>query len=1524
MARPRRLRRLGLRLAAVLGGLLLVLGTFFTQTPWGKELVLREIVRRVEGVIQGEISVEGISSPGLLRGFVLRGVRLTGEDGRPFLVADSVMAGLSPRTLLAGDLIFTRVEFWSPEVTLERLPSRERMNVVEIFVRRRETEPGEEVTREAVEGVEAAAAPADTPGDSTVVAEGEAPPVEGRTIAFRGFRIHGGSLEILLPLRQGLPPSPRALIAMDPDGNPSLRRFSFRDIELALSEATVLTPEEEGERFSIESLAFEGGVWETPFRVTGLRGEVRRTRGRLLASIQEVKLPTSEAEGRVEVEWGRPQGVRVTIQGETPALALRDLHWIEPRLPDAVARGPFGLVWDRAGILLDFQDTRLALLQGRVRATGGLLLGAELGLRNLVLQLENVALEVLDPWLTRPLPLRGLVGGELRLAGSPSALRLDGKLTLLQPDSTGRTDALISGTLHLGDTLAVTDFQATLAPLEWSTFGSLSPLMTLRGPGALRVEATGSLATGIVLDAEATHVPGEFSPSRVTARGSLRYDGEELFLDLTGELAPLSFTTLRRDFPSLPLTGEISGPVALRGPLSRLAVESDLLTSAGPLKFWAEFDARDPAEWYQVDMEAQEFLLSSLVPNLPDPTRLTGRVLASGRGMALDSLEGEATVFLRRGEVGALRVDTAAFVARIEGGLLTVDALMAETGVGRVEGAGSFGISSSAPAGELTIRLESESLAELRPFILGEIPVVLEELSPMERDWLILGGADLDTIPTAAEVALDGAVQGQAIFRGRLKDFSGEGSLSFQGLRYRTDFIESGTLTFSAQGLPGDDRRIQGLLRTDSLLLYGQSFLSGEAEMDVGKSDGRVRVAVFREGDEEYRGRGTYALDSLGGGRVNLDEVLIRFDTVRWNLGGPTSFSWSSQGVEVRDFRLIRPGIGGMRIRAHGFLPFQGEGDFEVDVAGLHLDRLARVTQFQTPLEGVLDLHFRRSGTADDPRMEGSLSGVDLRYGEFTIGRLTSDFQYGALTLFGELRAEEGGREVLAVNGALPVDLRFRTEGPRVSEAAVDLDFSVESFPAALALAVLETLEEVQGTLTGDVHLGGTLQSLEPSGELQLEGGSVFLPVLGVRYQQAEATFTLNPDARVDVEGTLRSRGRATVLGSVTLSPLTDPVLELTVQAQDFLAVARRDVEARVTGEVRVLQRYRRPRVEGHITVDRGVLMVEELARSAEVVNLADPIFMDVVEQEATLSTALRASQNPFLSNLMLDVEVEMARESWLRGRDLNVEMGGDLQVFWDRTERDLALVGELHAIRGVYTVLGRQFQVQEGTVSFLGTPGINPNLDIEALHRLRMPEEERLDIIATVGGTLLGPRVSLSSNADFAIAESDLVSYLIFGRPTYALASGQNRLAKGAAGALLGAAGGAANFALGTLSSQLGSVVARDFGLDFLAISQGDYSDLFGQLGMSGTMATTQVEIGQYITDDLFAALLWRPLKNLGATGQSQFAGLRMEWRLADQWTLEGFVEDRFSRSPLFRAGALTYRVDKVKGFFFWREWGY
>ena len=227
----------------------------------------------------------------------------------------------------------------------------------------------------------------------------------------------------------------------------------------------------------------------------------------------------------------------------------------------------------------------------------------------------------------------------------------------------------------------------------------------------------------------------------------------------------------------------------------------------------------------------------------------------------------------------------------------------------------------------------------------------------------------------------------------------------------------------------------------------------------------------------------------------------------------------------------------------------------------------------------------------------------------------------------------------------------------------------------------------------------------------------------------------------------------------------------------------------------------------------------------------------------------------------------------------------------------------------------------------------MNPNLEIEALNRLRTPYlDEPLSIFADVTGTLFAPRVGLRSDASLPIAESDLVSYLIFGRPSYALATGQSAIVEGAAGALLGAATGAGmTLGLGVLSSQLGSVVARDIGIDYFAINQGlDVSPFTGgsvRGSLAESAAWTEVELGQYVRDDVFVAVQLRPLYGVGSSTtrpSSPLAGVRMEWTLGDLWTVEGFLEDRFSRNRHPGFANLALETELVAGFFVYQEWGY
>jgi hypothetical protein len=138
---------------------------------------------------------------------------------------------------------------------------------------------------------------------------------------------------------------------------------------------------------------------------------------------------------------------------------------------------------------------------------------------------------------------------------------------------------------------------------------------------------------------------------------------------------------------------------------------------------------------------------------------------------------------------------------------------------------------------------------------------------------------------------------------------------------------------------------------------------------------------------------------------------------------------------------------------------------------------------------------------------------------------------------------------------------------------------------------------------------------------------------------------------------------------------------------------------------------------------------------------------------------------------------------------------------------------------------------------------------------------------------------------------------------------------------------GATANLAVGLFSSELGSILTRDVGLDYLAVTQGATDDLGPGVGQwEGTLFATQVEIGQYVSEDIFAALQWRPIRADGSELRP-LAAVRIEGRLADNWILEGYMEDRFLRASWFLQGIeeLQEFQDYYSfGFFLYRQWGY
>ncbi|GIS80365.1 MAG: hypothetical protein CM1200mP14_19310 [Gammaproteobacteria bacterium] len=95
-------------------------------------------------------------------------------------------------------------------------------------------------------------------------------------------------------------------------------------------------------------------------------------------------------------------------------------------------------------------------------------------------------------------------------------------------------------------------------------------------------------------------------------------------------------------------------------------------------------------------------------------------------------------------------------------------------------------------------------------------------------------------------------------------------------------------------------------------------------------------------------------------------------------------------------------------------------------------------------------------------------------------------------------------------------------------------------------------------------------------------------------------------------------------------------------------------------------------------------------------------------------------------------------------------------------------------------------------------------------------------------------------STDEAGLVQSDLVSYLIFGRASSELATGQTAFLQGAVGSF------ATTLVSGAVATQLGAALAQGIGLDYLSITQAGDFMLAG--GITNSLADTQMRSGNML----------------------------------------------------------------------------
>lgn len=1464
--RRNRLRR-SLLWAATAGGAVLVAGaagaTLLSRAPIGRELALEWAMGRLRPLVaaSARLHVGSVGPGGLLGGAVLHDVRIEGAAGRAVVAADSVRARYSLLDLLGSAPGVAGLHVWSPRVVLG--PGA---GLGDLFA------GGDDQERNP---------------DSDAAS--------GPAFVVRGARIHDGA--VLQRTEQG---GERRIDAIE-------ARFGRIDARPRQGVGLWARVDSAAVRYGLA----DGGA----LPVSAAAGELEYTDSGVVLEARRFRLPASMGSGRAAARRDPNGAWTVALELDEGRLALADLAWIDRRLDRGtvqleggrVGSGPDGLSVAVAQAEARLEGGRLQLSGGYSRTGTGN--PSAHSFRGLTLASDGLAPAQAWQWLPQPrslsraLPQSGVFAGSVRLDGPLDQFVASGALAVLGEG--GDTLVQISGNGTFAGAGPPTDVEAEASAPDGRFVRALFPQLAGANWTGLRTRAEGGLSMGLEVALAARRVSPDGAPDSVAFDGTLFGNARSPAVEsLEGRL------TLRP--LSLPRLGAVRGTVALSGPLERLDAEAVLETDGGPLVAQGQVNLRRPSAGYDVSVVARDFRLSELAPQAPAPTVVSATVRLSGTGLDLETAESTLEVVAGRSSVARVPVDTVDARLRASNGRLFLESFFAQAGGAVFQGAGGLATSAQSAQSErddgVRLTFSSPSIASLRPLFMDEGLATLDDLLP---------GIDTDASATSRDLRFAGSAEGRVRISGHLGSggLAAEATAAFRGLEFGAHSARALDLDVSAEGRPWV---ATGTVRADSVLVRELRFRSARAEgsyalaadrLAVGR--GHVHVRASRAGGESYEAQAVVRVGN-GEGRVDLDRFVLLFGERRWSLAGPSRFEWDAEAFRIRDFGLIRPGAPGLRLRAAGRLATtRGESDFELDARNLDLALAGRLLQLDNPPEGLLSARIRAAGDAADPRWEGRVQVENARFGSLRFDRIEADGSYSARSA--ELRAESwtDGRRTLAVDGTAPLDLRLTGVEDRVPDEALNLNAVADSFPLALLLGGLASLEGVVGSVSGSLAVQGRPSTPAPSGRLGIENAAAFVAPLGVALSDAHADLTLRPDGTVEVEASATSGGAVQVRGTVNASRPRDPVFDLVFWPQELQIVDRRDMEAAVSGDsITLTGPFSAPFVEGALAVDDGTVFLEEFQRSAETVDLYDQALFDAATARIGVGGGSVRSRNPFLANLRVLVQMHVGRGSWLRSRDMNIETEGDLDVLFDRQANQLVLLGSVDVVRGTYGWANRNFTMTDGEFRFVGTPGFNPNISLSAQSRLRARDGRPMTIDANISGTLLASNVTLSSDAGVAVSEDDLYSYLLVGQPASALVGRAPTASVGAG----------MNILVGQAANQIGYLLAQQLNLDHLSVSQAEQGVANAAFGAS----SLQVEAGRYVLDNVFLTGVYQRGYCADPTLPVNSRGVRVEVALPKDVTLEGFAEDRCTREGFRGLGGLSLQLARIWGLSVFREWSY
>ena len=399
---------------------------------------------------------------------------------------------------------------------------------------------------------------------------------------------------------------------------------------------------------------------------------------------------------------------------------------------------------------------------------------------------------------------------------------------------------------------------------------------------------------------------------------------------------------------------------------------------------------------------------------------------------------------------------------------------------------------------------------------------------------------------------------------------------------------------------------------------------------------------------------------------------------------------------------------------------------------------------------------------------------------------------------------------------------------------------------AAASILGLMTPSEVElgGSLSSNITISGTpnrplVEGMASARDIKLE-----IPELGTRIRKGRftANFTNDSVTVSDVYIADTNDGFIRGSGEFKLAELGRPVGSVEIQASDFQALDRRDVQAQLQGNLKFQSTPKDAALSGDMTINKAEVK-EFITGSVAVVEIE-------VEEINKAGDAIALEVNAPAKPITLDLKVRAPRNVFVRSRGLDIELSVDADVKGSLT--DPTFFGKATVLRGGYKIAGKTMDLGDGTINFNGELA-EARIDFTA-----STETQNLDARINITGTVAAPEIEFSSTPERP--EDEILSALLFGRSATELSSLEAAQLAGALAQMSGVGGG----------------------FDLL----GGLRDAFGMSELSvnlGEEGSAQLIGGRYLANNVY-------LKVFSGAGPDQ-TGAIIDWEIRENIALRSRI---------------------------------